>query len=532
MKNKLVTLKLDEEAVDQIADLITEFCKENQTDKEAAIRYRLTGEECANYWLRNGCRGNELTFHTGKRLLSPFFTIECVGPEGDPFNSSEDEFGMYFGNILVNYGLAPEYTYKKNKNRINIRIQKKPVNSFVLISSMVALGLMFGFLGMYMPDELRTGILNNIITPLYEVFYSLLLCISGPMIFLSVAWGIYGIGDTATFGRIGKKLLLRYVSYVFIASIISAFWYPLVGPAMSRAGDVGNDASSIAELLKGIFPSSIVDPFLTGNTLQIIFLAVVIGIALLALGAQTSEVATFIDQINSIVQYLMAALSKLVPYVIGLMTINIIWSKTYVIFGSIWTYVLASLGALITTSLLFLIAAHHKSGIPAAVILKSCLPGCVISLTTGSSAAAFNSIVKTCTEKFGISPSLTNFGVPLGFVICKPAVAIYLAITSFFLANKYGVTVNVTWLIIAVLVSALIAIAAPPVPGGAVVAFSAIFAQLNIPSEALPLAIAINVLGDFVITAFMVLMIQLSILSASVSLDMADRDILTKQKTA
>lgn len=47
------------------------------------------------------------------------------------------------------------------------------------------------------------------------------------------------------------------------------------------------------------------EPFATGNTLQIIFGAVVIGIALLYLGRQTRAIALGIEQVNTLVQFLM-----------------------------------------------------------------------------------------------------------------------------------------------------------------------------------------------------------------------------------
>ena len=62
---------------------------------------------------------------------------------------------------------------------------------------------------MLLPDGVRLAISEELITPVFGSFMGLLSAISGPLIFLSVAWGIYSIGDTATLGTIGKRMISR-----------------------------------------------------------------------------------------------------------------------------------------------------------------------------------------------------------------------------------------------------------------------------------------------------------------------------------
>ena len=73
---------------------------------------------------------------------------------------------------------------------------------------------------MYLPVSLREGLLQYLLTPIYDTFFDLLGAVAGPMVFLSVAWGIYGIGDTATFGRIGKRMISHFLLGSFLISTI------------------------------------------------------------------------------------------------------------------------------------------------------------------------------------------------------------------------------------------------------------------------------------------------------------------------
>jgi Na+/H+-dicarboxylate symporter len=387
--------------------------------------------------------------------------------------------------------------------------------------------VLVGLLGLLiLPDGLREILLTSVVEPIYNTFFNILGCIAGPMIFLSVAWGIYGIGDVATLGRIGKRMILRYIAIVALAAAASTVFFPLLGPGLSAGSDNKGQFSSVAELLLGVFPSSIVEPFMTGNTLQIIFMAVVIGIALLYLGKQTSSVARAIEQVNLMVQFMMEIISRLVPYVIFLVVVNLIWSDSADILISSWKLIVLLVAAMVIAAAIFLVSTGLKNKVSAVKLLKKSMPTFLVALTTASSAASFSSNVTTCEKNFGIDESLVSFGIPLGMVVHKPMGAIYDQLILFFFAAKYGVSCSVGWLVIAVIISTVIAIATPPIPGGGAVGYTVLFAQMGIPMEALAIALTIDIITDFIITAFEMLALPLSLVNISADLGMIDEKIL------
>ena len=154
------------------------------------------------------------------------------------------------------------------------------------------------------------------------------------------------------------------------------------------------------------------------------------------------------------------------------------------------------------------------------------MPTFLVALTTASSAASFSSNVTTCEKSFGIDESLVSFGIPLGMVVHKPMGAIYDQLVLFFFAAKYGVSCSVGWLVIAVIISTVIAIATPPIPGGGAVGYTVLFAQMGIPMEALAIALTIDIITDFIITAFEMLALPLSLVNIAASLGMIDEKIL------
>ena len=400
------------------------------------------------------------------------------------------------------------------------------MNYFTRLALSAIIGVAVGVLGMFASEGIRDTICTTAIIPLYETFYKLIGCAAGPMIFLSVTWGIYGIGDTATLGKIGVRMILRYVGIVFSTTLAGLIWFPLIGPKLTTASSGGGRLSALIELLTEVFPSSIAEPFITGNTLQIIFLASVIGIALLALGKQTRGIAQDIQQINSLAIYIMSMLSRLLPYVIFLIVVNLIWSGTYLVLASVWKLALVMLAAFLLASLFWLLYTSLTCRVSLRKLTRSLSKSFTLALSTASSSACFNLMTGTCENKFGIDESFTSFGLPLSIVLCKPIAALYNLLLIFFLAGRYHVDVSGSWLLITVILCALVAIATPPIPGGNIIAYTLLFTQLGMPNEALNFAIGIDVITDFLVTACDVVMVQLALLQTACSVRKVNERIL------
>lgn len=505
------------------------YCSHAGIENKAALRYRLSAEECMLYWMDHGLKGNRLNLSMGRYMFVPFIEIGAEGFPSNPYTTDTEDFGSFTDSILVSLNLEPEYTYEKDVNRVRFRIKKKPLGKMATLGIVILAAIVVGLAGMYLfSDGLRGILLESVIDPIYNMFFNILGCIAGPMIFLSVAWGVYGIGDTATLGRIGKKMMLRYVGTTILVCVCCTVCFPLLGPGLSGSSGSEGQFASVANLILSIFPSTIVEPFSTGNTLQIIFMAIVIGVALLFLGKKTSSIARAIEQVNLIIQFLMETISKLVPFVIFLVIVNMIWSGSINVLTSSWKLIVTMVGAFVAVAVTFLILTSIRSKAGLTNLLRKSMPTFLVALTTASSAAAFSSNVTTCEEKFGIDSSLIRFGIPLGMVMHKPISAAYNLLLVFFFADKYGVSCSIGWLIVAVIICSVIAIATPPIPGGGAVAYAIIFAQMGIPSEAMAVALAIDIITDFLITAFEMLVLPLSLINISSGLGMLDKDILSR----
>lgn len=478
-------------------------------------------------WMDKGCAGRRVRLKAERRLLSASVIIEMDGPPVNPDMDESGELGDYCSIILTNLNLKPVYSYSKNQNSLYYRIRKKSMPQIQVLCIVAALSVLAGLSGVLLiPDGIRLMILESVLNPVYDTFFNILECIAGPMIFLSVAWGIYGIGDVETLGTIGRTMMLNFLKYVSLAAAVCIVFFPVFGNRFTNSSNQVSQLKAILEMILGIFPSTIVEPFSTGNTLQIIFLAVVIGIALLYMQRQTRAIAVAIGQINALVSFLMSLISRMVPFVIFMVMVSLIWSGELSVITSVWKFMAAFLAALLGIALAYLLLTSAYQKVKPSVLVRKSLPAFLVALTSASSAAAFGTNVETCKKRYGIDPSLVSFGVPLGIVMHKPTTAAYYLIIVMYFASIYHVQCSPAWLLLAVFICIVVAVSAPPIPGGGAAAYTILFLQLGIPEEALAVALTLDIIADFLMTSFDTFTLQMALINISSRMNRIDKNTL------
>lgn len=102
--------------------------------------------------------------------------------------------------------------------------------------------------------------------------------------FLSMVWSIFNIGDVRQLGTIGKKLMSRFMlissAFGVACAVAAVLWLRL---DLGRAQSGEEVLQSVVEMVLDIIPANIVDPFRTGNTLQILLVGAVVGISMIFL---------------------------------------------------------------------------------------------------------------------------------------------------------------------------------------------------------------------------------------------------------
>ena len=486
--------------IDMACSALETFFDGARAERRDILRARLAAEEVLLQYQE--AFGSERTFQLQckKRMRRLYAWLSIPGERKDVMHTDgEDESGV-LGSILSGMDGIPAWQYQNGVNVIAFILKKKKASPLASLLGAVMLALFCGLMSSLLPEEAVIFLSEKIITPVTDSFMGLLTAVAGPMIFLSVAGGIYNIGDIATLGKVGKRMIVRFVQMTLILTAVFGIAILPLFPLVQKGGSSFR-FSELLDMVLGIVPDNFFTPFTEGNPLQIIFVAVLTGLAMLVLGDRTALTAAFSDQANAITLLLMENISSLVPVFIFGSLFNMILGNHFSVLLKAYKVLPVMLCGDVFLMAVYTCLVCIRKKVPPAVFLRKLAPVFLIGLTTASSAAAFLENRKVCEEKLGIDKKIINIGVPLGQVVFMPGFSVLYFVMGLCMAEIYGVEISPVWLATALIIAVVLAVATPPIPGGALVCYTILLLQLEIPAQAIALAVAINVILDFFATA-------------------------------
>lgn len=518
MEKERLTYQLNKETISIIWDKLDRYCSEKKMSRRQSMRYKLTVDDCLVTWLQNFQEEKEVAITTGRRLNQSYFSVEIAGEKLNPFDVEDEEEicseMVSAGNhILLAIGLAPKYSYRRGVNRLTFYVDEKTMNPALQLLLAVLAATVVGVAGrLILPMAAITFITGSILQPIYETFFRALTCIAEPMIFISMVWGIIGVGDVRTFKNIGLKMSGRIVGIVTLCTLCALCYLPFIDFDLSSSESSSSQVKVIVEMILDIIPENIFSPFISGNMLQILFMAVVIGTVTIFLGEKAEGVANVVEITEIYIQNIMRAISDLIPIFIFVIVLNMTWAGKL----SVYLPVLKLFIVFVILCLVLLLisigytAMKHK--VSPVLYFRKCFRPYSIAFAAASSAAALEAAMDVCTQKLGIDRSLTSFGIPFSVVTFKPYMGLYYGMVCIAFGEMYDIQFSLQWIIMVMFLSVVCAIASPPIPGGCLVAYSIMFLQLGIPSEALGTIASVDIIFDFFISSgtIMASMLELS----------------------
>lgn len=343
------------------------------------------------------------------------------------------------------------------------------------------------------------------------MFVSLIKLLVVPLVYVSIVCGIVDLKDISAFGRLGTKTFALYIINTVIA-ITAALTIGMIFQPGADANLVGTVAQSVKltttetpdifSLVVNIVPSNPVQAFANGDMLQIIFMAILTGLAIQALDSRGGPAIRTFKLANEIMMKLVGLVMSLAPFGVFALMIQLGATLDAHTLMSVAGYV-----ALVVAMLVFWIFVFYPMvvGMTTSVspkqFLRATREQVLFSLSTASSNATIPVTMRTLTEKLQVSKSVAGFGVPLGATMNMSGVSIYIALATIFVANAFGQPINSADIFTLGLTILLLSIGAGGVPGGGVVMVGVLLHQLGLPPEGLAIIAAVDRINDMFCTS-------------------------------
>ena len=504
---------LTAQAIDQISAQIGVFLTSLHMERANILRIRLSMEEALLRWQDRFGDEVSVSFFAGTRLYRPIITLRLAGDRYDPTMNAENDLGDWSDGLLEAVGLTPRFSYRRGTNELLLRLPRPRKNPALTILADVLLGLLLGIAGRaLLPESIQTMLIRTTLDPLQGMFYRVLNAASGPVIFLTVLVGICGAGSIAVSGKVGRKMLARFI---IISALLTVSALLLSVPVFSLHyfnGPMSDTRfASVLDFLLQIFPSDVLSPVISGNSPQLILIAVILGNALLVLGEQSESLIALIDQMNKIGLIIADWVGRCSHFIIVILLILNMWNHSLSFLLAVWKPFLLFLALTAAVILGWILRICIGKGVPIRKLVKKLWPSALIALRTASVEAAYGDSVICCERRLGISKTVTSYGLPLGLVIYMPAGSIATMVFTMYAAKAYGIVISAVWCVMAATLIVTLLMASPPVLGCGVLAYATIFRQLGIPSDALTIALLADVLFGFVTAAANQVMLQLEL---------------------
>ncbi|CAL9335564.1 C4-dicarboxylate transport protein [Streptomyces sp. enrichment culture] len=349
--------------------------------------------------------------------------------------------------------------------------------------------------------------LGTAMEPIGTTFVTAMKMLIGPIVFLTIIGGIAGVADLKKVGRTGVKALAYFQIGTIVAmaaGLVAINLFPLGEGVHADVDelDTSRDAGQYIEkgehqhwweFLTNLVPDSFFGAFVEGDILQVIFLAVLFGIALKMVGKAGEPIIASVNRLTEVVFKVLAFVMKAAPLgAFGAMAFAI---------GKFGLSTLTSLGSLIllfyVTSVLFVVvvlgavlAAYVKLNI--FQLLRYLKEELLLVLGTSTAEPALPGLMRKL-QFMGVDRPTVGLVVPTGYSFNLDGAAIYLSLATLYIAQATDTPLSAGRQLGLLAVMLLTSKGAAGVAGGGFIALTATLSTVgHVPAAGIMLVFGID----------------------------------------
>jgi aerobic C4-dicarboxylate transport protein len=341
--------------------------------------------------------------------------------------------------------------------------------------------------------------------PLGDVFINGIKMVITPVIFCTIVSGIAGMENLKKVGRVGGKAVLYFELVTTLALVIGMIVANIVQPGAGINADIASlDKGAVAaiadkahpqttlQFITSIVPSSVVDSFAKGNLLQVLLFSALFGISLSIMGERGRKAREVVDEFGKALLGVVGLVMKLAPIgAFGAMAFTV--GK----FGIGTLQQLATLiGAYYLTTALFVVivlgSIAKVAGVSLWKLIKYLKEEMFIVLGTASTESVLPQLMQKL-EAMGVKRSVVGMVVPTGYSFNLDGAAIYLTMTSLFIAQALNIDLSMWQQLGLLAILLLTSKGGAGVAGAALVALAATLGSTHIlPVAGIALVIGVD----------------------------------------
>ncbi|MEE6250257.1 MAG: dicarboxylate/amino acid:cation symporter [Bdellovibrionota bacterium] len=391
---------------------------------------------------------------------------------------------------------------------LDLYVQKRLWLKIVL--SMI-LGMLTGFL--LGPDfkiisiESSINIGNYLALP-GQIFLGLIQLVVIPLVFASIILGIVGSDSIEKLKTMGSRITIYFVSSTIVSILIGFSVALLLKPGqwidrsiltLDKVSDNTNPGLQfgVENIVSQLLPQNLVQVLADGEMLQVVLLAIFLGIALMSL--RNEEAKPLVSLLNTFQKLSMVIIGwsmKLAPIAVFGLSAQLFLKLGIGAVYSLAGYILSVLLGLLILFFFYLILVKTLTKVPILKFISSIKELQLLAFSTSSSASVMPLSIETAEKKLNVKPSVSQFIIPLGTTINMDGTALYQGVATIFLAQVFQVELSIGQMFLVIGTATLSSIGAPGTPGVGMAILASILSGVGIPSSGIFLILGVDRLLD------------------------------------
>jgi len=369
------------------------------------------------------------------------------------------------------------------------------------------------------------------VAPFGTIFLNLLKLIAVPLILASLVVGVTSLSDVSKLSRIGGKTLGLYVATTVVALVVGLLLVNTLEPGafvpedmrteleQTYSGDVeerqqfaqdAQDRGPLQPIVDMVPPNFFEAASDNGSMLQIVFVAILIGIALLQIPKEKSEpLVQFFESLNALVIRAVELIMLTAPIGVFGLIADAITSiagdnpqQIVSLIGALGYYCLTVvLGLAVMVFLVYPVILKVATGKSIPDFFRGIAPAQLVAFSTSSSGATLPVTMEVAEKNLGVSEEISSFVLPLGATINMDGTALYQAVAAVFIAQVLGIDLTIAAQLNIVFIAVLASIGTAAVPSAGIVMLVVILESVGVPSAGIALILGVDRPLDMLRTA-------------------------------
>lgn len=401
-----------------------------------------------------------------------------------------------------------------------------PLYLWMLLGFAVGLG---GGLYVNLNDLVVIPWVMELIQAVGQIFLRLLFMLVIPLLFAALAVGVAEMGDLKSLGRVGFKTLVFTIMVsaiaVGIGLVMVNYFQPGAGvdPALAAqlledgrdgaAAIVGNAPTSIeaGQFFLDMIPSNVITAAADNQILPVMVFALIFGIGMvMAKSRATDQLQETLQGLLEVMMKLINAVIKLAPIAIAALMFNLAAVFGWDLLIRLGAYAGVAVGAMaIHMFIVYPLLVMIFGGMNPLKFARGVREPFVVAFSTASSNATLPVAIKAAEEQLKLPKRISRFVLTVGATANQNGTALFEGVTVLFLAQFFGIDLNLQQQLVVMLVCILGGIGTAGVPAGSLPVVALILVMVGVPPEGIGLILGVdrfldmcrttlNVTGDLV----------------------------------